>query len=214
MSGSPQDYFNTRAGAFDSIYTGRKNRMAAWLDGLLRRDMQARFVETMRECGNAAGLEILDVGCGSGRYGIELAKRGAVVTGVDAAGEMLALAGRLARDEGIGGRCSFVEGDFLSLRLDRVFMVTLAIGFFDYTSDAVPYLRKMKQLTNGRLIATFPRFWTWRAPVRKIRLALGGCPVYFYTRRRVNEIMRESGWASWRLKKIGKLHFVVAQSGK
>ncbi len=212
MGGGLKDYFNIKAPGFDAIYTGKKNRLAAWLDSLLRWDMMARFEETMRECGDVRGGEILDVGCGSGRYGIELAKRGAVVTGVDAAGEMLAIARQLARDEGVDGNCSFVDGDFLPLRFDRSFTVTLAIGFFDYTADPMPYLRKMKQVTTGRMIATFPRFWTWRAPLRKIRLALGGCPVRFYTRGRVHNLMRASGWACWNVKKIGKLHFVVAES--
>ena len=211
MNDRVKDYFESEAGAFDSIYSGGKGRFAAWLDRLLRGDMRARFVETVRECGDVRGVEILDVGCGSGRYSIELARRGAAVTGIDAAGEMLAIARRLARDEGLIQSCSFIEGDLLSLTPDRIFSVTLAIGFFDYAADPVRSLRKMGEVTRGRLIATFPRFWTWRAPVRKIRLALRGCPVRFYTRRRVDGLMRESGWESWRVKKVGKLHFVVAR---
>ena len=214
MGNTLKDYFDTKAMGFDAIYTGKKNRLAAWLDRVLRWDMVARFHEAVRECGDVRGLEILDVGCGSGRYSIELARSGALVTGIDAAGEMLAIARRLARDGGLLQRCSFIEGDFLSLPLDRIYSVTLAIGFFDYAADPVCSLRKMRGVTRGRLIATFPRFWTWRAPVRKMRLALRGCPVHFYTRRRVHELMRESGWASWNVKKIGKLHFVVAGSGK
>jgi len=214
MNDRVKKYFGAEANAFDSIYSGEKSRFAVWLDRVLRGDMSARFHEAVRECGAVRGVEILDVGCGSGRYAVELAKRGAVVTGVDTAGEMLAIAKRLARDAGLLERCSFIEGDFTSLPLDRIFSVTLAIGFFDYTADPVPCLCKMRRLTRGRLIATFPRAWTWRAPVRKIRLALSGCPVRFYTRRRVDELMRESGWQSWNVRKIGKLHFVVARSGK
>lgn len=210
MENKVRRYFDSEARAFDSIYSGEKSRFAAWLDRVLRRDMMVRFREVMQECGDVRGIEILDLGCGSGRYSIELARRGAAVTGIDAAGEMLAVARRLARDEGLIQSCSFIEGDFLSLPLDRLFMVTLAIGFFDYTDDPLPYLIKMRKLTEGRLMATFPCFWTWRAPVRKIRLALKRCPVHFYTRRRVHEVMRASGWASWNVKKIGKLHFVVA----
>jgi hypothetical protein len=36
--------------------------------------------------------------------------------------------------------------------------------------------------------------------------------VYFYTGSGVDELMRGSGWSSWDVKKIGKLHFVVAES--
>lgn len=39
-----------------------------------------------------SGAKILDVGCGTGRHAIELAKRGYAVTGLDLSSEMLALA--------------------------------------------------------------------------------------------------------------------------
>ncbi len=210
MNDRVKEYFDAEADAFDAIYSGEKSRFAAWLDRVLRADMRARFHEAMRECGDVRGVEILDVGCGSGRYAVELAKRGALVTGVDTAGEMLAIARRIAREGGLLDRCRFIEGDLASITPGRTFSVTLAIGFFDYTADPLSYLLKMRALTRGRLIATFPRLWTWRAPVRKIRLALSGCPVRFYTRRRVEDLLRESGWQSWNVRKIGKLHFVIA----
>src|SRR6267142_6854381 len=45
-----------------------------------------------------AGRRILDVGTGTGRAAIALAKRGAIVTGVDASAEMLEVATRRAAD--------------------------------------------------------------------------------------------------------------------
>ena len=44
------------------------------------------------------GRRVLDVGTGTGRAAIALAKRGAIVTGVDASAEMLAVAERRARE--------------------------------------------------------------------------------------------------------------------
>ena len=43
-------------------------------------------------CGNVDGLELLDVGCGSGYFPREMARRGARVTGVDISPRMIALA--------------------------------------------------------------------------------------------------------------------------
>ena len=50
---------------------------------------------------------ILDVGTGTGRAAIALAKRGAIVTGVDASAEMLQVAERRAGEAGVRrhGRC-------------------------------------------------------------------------------------------------------------
>jgi len=207
------EFFKAEEGGFDDIYSGRKNRVAAWLDRVFRWDMRARYEETLRECGDASGLRVLDVGCGSGRYMIPLARRGAHVTGVDSAEEMIDLARRLAREAGVDNRCAFLKGDFPSTAISGPFDITLAIGFFDYIKDPHACLTAMRRLTRGRLIATFPRFWTWRAPVRKVRLALKGCPVYFYTREGVARLLGEAGWGELRVKRVGKLHFIVAHAG-
>lgn len=47
---------------------------------------------------DSGGSSVLDAGCGTGRVGIELARRGVRVTGVDADGEMLAVARAKAPD--------------------------------------------------------------------------------------------------------------------
>lgn len=203
-------YFNQDASSFDDIYTGRKSRIMSWLDRRLRWDMQARFEETIRECGEAAGVEILDVGCGSGRYVIALAKMGAIVTGIDGAGRMLDIARRLASESGVENRCTFIDGDFIEASIERRFAITIAVGFFDYIADPAPYLGKMKALTSDKLIATFPRLWTWRAPVRKIRLAVMGCPVRFYTKRGIERLLSGGGWKTEKIRRVGKLYFVVA----
>ena len=49
------------------------------------------------------GATILDVGCGTGRHAIELARRGYMVTGVDLSSGMLAEAKKCGQ-EGQGGR--------------------------------------------------------------------------------------------------------------
>ncbi|MBN1919530.1 MAG: class I SAM-dependent methyltransferase [Verrucomicrobia bacterium] len=48
-----------------------------------------------------AGGSILDVGCGTGRHSIELAKRGYAVTGLDVSSEMLGRAAEAARTAGV-----------------------------------------------------------------------------------------------------------------
>jgi SAM-dependent methyltransferase len=173
--------------------------------------MRARFEEALRACADVSGKRILDVGCGSGRYSIELAERGAEVVGIDCSKEMLRIARNLAGGRGVAGRCRFIQGDFLNADCGGEYDLSLAIGFFDYARDASSYMRKLRALTAGRLIATFPGLWTWRAPLRKVRLAMRGCPVFFYTMSGIRKLLEKSGWRPVEIKTVGKLHFVVAE---
>lgn len=56
------------------------------------------LIETL---GLAPGASILDVGCGTGRHAVELARRGYAVTGVDISAGMLAQAAKRAREAGV-----------------------------------------------------------------------------------------------------------------
>jgi SAM-dependent methyltransferase len=61
--------------------------------------------------GLAAPARLLDAGCGTGRYAVELARRGFRVTGVDAAAELLAVARRQTGADTV----TFVHGDVRAL---------------------------------------------------------------------------------------------------
>lgn len=63
----------------------------------------------IEELGTAPGDRILDVGCGTGRHSVELARRGYAVTGVDQSPRMLAEA-RLAADRA-GVKVEWVQAD-------------------------------------------------------------------------------------------------------
>ena len=55
-------------------------------------------------CGEVRGLRVLDVGCGSGYFSREMARRGALVTGVDISPRMLAHACRIESESPLGIR--------------------------------------------------------------------------------------------------------------
>jgi hypothetical protein len=68
----------------------------------------------------------------------------------------------------------------------------------------------MREVSKDKAIMAFPRLMTWRAPVRKVRLTAKGCPVYFYTKSKINQLMKDAGFARWEITRVGKLHCVVA----
>jgi len=202
-------HFHETAAGFDAIYTGEKGAFARWLDRKLRWDMYERFRRTVAEC-SEPGISVLDVGCGSGRFGVAIAKAGArEVVGLDFAENMLEIARQLAEKEGVADRCEFINADFMEQKFEREFDIIIAIGLFDYVADSLPFLKKMRRLARRKVVATFPRKWTWRAPIRKVRLTLHGCPVYFFTLGQLERLMDEAGFSRYSIETIGKIYFVV-----
>ena len=95
--------------------------------------MYGRFEWVLERSGDVRGKTICDIGCGSGRYVAELAKRGAaLVTGVDVAPDVIKLARELADRDGVGERCGFVTSDVLNWQTSGSTAETIAIGFWDY----------------------------------------------------------------------------------
>lgn len=205
-------HFNRTSNEFDAIYTGEKSLFSQWLDRVFRWDMYERFNLTIKECGYVRGKRILDIGCGSGRYTISLARMGAKeVVGIDFAENMLKIAKDLARKEGCADRCQFVSGDFIQHRFDKAFDISLAIGVFDYIEKPMPFLARMRQLTLEKVIMTFPNKRTLRRPIRKIRLAIKGCPVYFFSRREIEHMLISCAYHNITIRAVGKIFFVTAK---
>ena len=212
MSEGVREYFSRAANDFDAIYEG-KGSFRQWVDRHFRRDMYERYRLTFETCGNVSGKTILDIGCGSGRYSIEFAKRGASkVVGLDLASNMVKLADQYAEKDGLKDRCRFIGGDFLEINLNRNFDIALAIGVFDYISRPQPFLEKMRSMAKEWLIMSFPSKSPLRTPIRKARYWWKRCPVYFYDRRVIETLV--AGLGRYQILKIpgqGMDYFVSIQ---
>lgn len=209
-----RSYWNAESDAFQKIYSHEKSALSNALDRWFRQDMYQRYLFTIDRSEPIAGKSILDVGCGNGLYSVEYARRGARrVVGLDVAEQMIALCDEAAEREGFTDRCSFLHSDLLAYDSAERFDVTIGIGLFDYIAEPLPVLRKMREVTRGKMIASFPRLWTWRMPIRKARLTLRGCPVFFFSRGKVESLLRDAGFASPAITTVGKLYCVVAETG-
>jgi len=206
------EFWDRGADRFDAIYSGAKPRWERLLDRWFRRDMQERFQWILGQAGNLKGKSVCDLGCGSGRYVVACARSGASrVVGVDAAPGMLRLASSLVAEEGVGERCELCQLDFLQTPLHEIFDVTLAVGVLDYMRDPLLFLQSARSITGSRFLATFPRRWTWRMPLRKLRLAVLGCQVYFYSRQDVVAFLHDAGFHCERIERVGALFCVRAR---
>lgn len=206
-----KDYWDREVDDLDSIYARSKSRFSNWIDATFRWDMYARFDYTMENAEPIQGRSFLDVGCGTGRYALEFARRGARrVVGIDIAENMLAVCEKRAREAHLDDRCAFLRTDLTQYTPDEPFDVCIGIGLFDYIREPLPVLSKMREVVTDRAIMSLPRFWTWRAPVRRARLALRGCDVYFYTTGRIDALLKQAGFKRYTLKQVGQLYCVTA----
>jgi cyclopropane fatty-acyl-phospholipid synthase-like methyltransferase len=194
-------YFHKEADRFDSIYKDDKGFIDRIIDTAFRGVVRKRFQLAMDRMGNMNGERILDIGCGSGRYGISAALQGAgEVIGIDLAENMLDLARKYSEDAGVSDKCKWIKSDFLKGEgIDGKFNYILAMGFFDYLSGPEPFLEKMGEYLSGTIIASFPKRWEFRNFIRKIRLTLFGCGVRYYTEPEIRRLFSKSGMNSGKL---------------
>lgn len=206
------EYWDKIAPEFDTIYTGKKNPIARTLDHWLRRDMYERFDWVMRRAGDCRGQTICDVGCGSGRFVSALAQKGAQVTGLDFAPAMLKLATEIVEQQEVADRCEFVLTDVLDWKTDRKFDTVIAIGFWDYVAEPVDRLKVIRSITRDRFLSAWPRAGTLRASLRKARLKVAGCPVYFWTRAQVDDLLNRAGFQVESCETHGQLYCVESKA--
>jgi len=108
-------------------------------------------------CGEVCGRKILDVGCGTGYFAREMARRGALVTGIDISQGMLAHATQLESRDALGIR--YVTGDAAHLDEhigdDRFDLVTSCLALQDMP-DIWKVLRAVHDAleNGGRLVAS------------------------------------------------------------
>lgn len=96
-----------------------------------------RIAETMRESGTALveqldikeGIKLLDLGCGDGTTAIPAARKGALVTGVDIATNLVAAGNTRAKEEGLNN-IHFQEGDASNLEAIEEEQFDMVISIF------------------------------------------------------------------------------------
>jgi SAM-dependent methyltransferase len=105
---------------------------------------------------------ILDVGTGTGRAAVLLARNGARVTGVDASDAMLAVARRRAADERVDA--TFRTGDAHALEFpDRTFDVAVSLRVLMHTPDWRRCIDELCRVASGLVVIDYPSAFSFAA---------------------------------------------------
>jgi SAM-dependent methyltransferase len=135
--------------------------MAESFDGLRFSGPIGRFIAESQErviAGFLAPVEgrtVLDVGTGTGRAAIALARRGAIATGVDASHQMLDVARRRASEAHV--TVTFAEGDAHGLAFDdRSFDAVVCLRVLMHTPDWRRSLGELCRVARNRVVFDYP----------------------------------------------------------
>lgn len=157
----------TNKGLTDVYARWRSSRLGQITDSLEQRLL-------LELLGRVSGKALLDVGCGDGALAAELARRGAMVTGVDLDPTMITAARRRAEAEGVQLR--LVEGQAESLPFDSaVFDYVVAVTVLCFVREAKRAVAEMARILKpgGRLVIGELGRWNLWAAYRRLRGYMG-----------------------------------------
>jgi ubiquinone biosynthesis O-methyltransferase len=151
------------------------NSYARWRSSRLGRITDALERQLLaRLLGRVDGKKLLDVGCGDGAMALELARKGATVTALDADPSMIAAARLRAENETT--HIQFVEGDAERLPFDdATFDVVVAVTVLCFVPDAERAVKQIARVLKpgGRLVIGELGRWSLWAAQRRMRGWLG-----------------------------------------
>lgn len=196
-------YFDKASIIFDTFYDHKRNPFMQWVDRKFRSDVFIRYQWAFEAIEPLKDKTVLDIGCGSGPYMVEAAKRGSRrVVGIDMARGMIDLGLQRVAVAGVSDKCEFILGSFPAYTPNEVFDYAIVMGVMDYIKDPLTFLRALSQEVRLCVVASFPSRHWFRTPFRRFRYWLKRCPVYFYDSVQIRELSKAAGFKEIDIKKI------------
>ena len=203
-------FFDNYSKKFDEIYdttTNSNSFLKIIVNETFRKSMKTRYVLALNEVKKIKKkLSIIDIGCGPGRYVYDLAKLGHNVTGIDISSDMINIAKK--KNLIFKKKTNFILGNYLYTKFNQKFDYAILNGFFDYIKKPEVVFKKLKKDCK-MFVCSFPKLYHWLTPQRKIRYILRNCPLYFYTKKKIETKLKITGIKEYRILDNNREYFVI-----
>ena len=177
-------------GHWESYWRGHANLEQTYSTG-------GRLAREILRDGPVAGRRVLEVGAGSGRDALALARAGAAVAVLDYSPASLELVQRQARDQGVS--VLLVRADALAMPFrEGAFDVVFHQGLLEHFRDPRPLLAENARVTAraGRLIVDVPQTFHLYTAMKQVLIGMNawfaGWETQF-TPGQLERLLRESG---------------------
>jgi len=145
------------------------------------------------------GETALDVGCGTGNYALELARRGARVRGIDSSPRMLEIARWKAQEQGLP--VEFMHGFVEKLPFpDRTFDLITCVTVLEFASSPEDAVAEMVRTLKpgGRLVVGVLNAWSlWAVARRMERKETIYSRAHFFSPLALAALLRPYGNVAW-----------------
>ena len=174
MTGAPDDHYSYEHYRSSDVAEGFDQlRFGGPIGRLILESQHAVLLRALAPIG---GRRVLDVGTGTGRAALAFAREGAIVTGVDASQEMLAVAEREAAEQHLPA--TFRVGDAHRLPFgDREFDAAVSLRVIMHTPNWRRCVGELCRVSSGRVVLDFPAAGSVasvESAVRRMRQSVGG----------------------------------------
>jgi 2-polyprenyl-3-methyl-5-hydroxy-6-metoxy-1,4-benzoquinol methylase len=184
------------------------------------------FIPTFFDFPSLNGRKVLEIGVGHGIDGAEMARHGALYTGIDVTRNHLSLAEKNFQLNGLSGK--FIQGDLLEADPRQDFDAVYSFGVMHHISAEAEYLLKARELLkpDGRLLIAVYSKWSffnvymvadwllrgrrrplddWRSQIAELSEPGHPVTIKIRSRRQVQNVLEAAGF---RVEKYGKKGFV------
>jgi SAM-dependent methyltransferase len=203
-----QSFWDSYASDFDAIYGTKNSWFNNAINKLFRGAMRIRFEKTMQIIPDEK-VSVIDIGCGPGHYCFSLSKSGQrEILGIDFSEKMIKLAMDHALELGIEKKLKFEVLNFLEFEPKKIYDYSIMMGFIEYFEHPELIIKKALDITNRKILMSFPVTGGLLAFQRKLRYKRR-CYLRLYSHDDIQELLKGLNISTFKIEKIQRDFFVT-----